>query len=260
MYSIAEASILSGVSRDMIRHYEKIKLIKPNRNPENNYRTYTYNDICLITLIRMYNGFGIPLKECRKMLWGEYIDNGCKQMQYKIDLLKKEQLLLQSRIEFSQSLCRCLEAYVSGQFSFLADRSSILLIPRFDDGYRLNLLEYEPELNRVFQYYYRIQKTDLTHPGNPYPHDVGIMIPTPMEHSISDTVVISRSLVHHCWLELPYGNSITHTDLQPLFDDLLHQNLSIDGDIICYQILESAKENKDNVVLCLETPVRYGTD
>lgn len=256
MYSISEASMLSGVSRDMIRHYEKIGILKPNRKPENNYRTYSYDDVCLITLIRMYNGFGIPLKECGNVFRGEHIENGCRQMRHKIDLLRKEQQLLQSKIEFSQSLCKCLECYTSGQFSFLANRGSILLIPRFEDGYRFNIFEQEPELNQVFQYFYRIRKEDLAHPGASYPYDVGIMIPASVDHAIPDALVIKRNLVHHSWLEVPHGTSVTKTGLQPLFDDLHNLNLSIDGDIICYQILESAKTNKDYVVLCLETPVQ----
>lgn len=43
-YSIRELSELLGISREMVRYYEKCGAISPSRNNENNYRIYTAID------------------------------------------------------------------------------------------------------------------------------------------------------------------------------------------------------------------------
>ena len=48
-FNIGEVSRLFNVSADSIRYYEKIGILEPTRNQENNYRVYTLSDIRLYT-------------------------------------------------------------------------------------------------------------------------------------------------------------------------------------------------------------------
>ena len=42
VYTIGEASVVTGLSRKTLRYYDSIKLVVPAmRNPENNDRSYT---------------------------------------------------------------------------------------------------------------------------------------------------------------------------------------------------------------------------
>ena len=50
--NIKNASILTGVSDQMIRYYEKLGLINPKRNKNNNYRDYQQADINNIVMIK----------------------------------------------------------------------------------------------------------------------------------------------------------------------------------------------------------------
>ena len=53
--NIQEASIATGISKDMIRFYEKKGLLHPSRNPENHYRDYSMGDIHILVTIKFYS-------------------------------------------------------------------------------------------------------------------------------------------------------------------------------------------------------------
>ena len=58
---INDASRSTGISRDMIRYYEKLGLVTPVHLP-NGYRDYSDNDLYLLTVIRYLSNLGVPLK------------------------------------------------------------------------------------------------------------------------------------------------------------------------------------------------------
>ena len=63
-YTVGEVSRITGVSRDMLRFYDKMGLVKPAYiNEETKYRYYTYDQFWLIDIIQMCRGLDIPLKE-----------------------------------------------------------------------------------------------------------------------------------------------------------------------------------------------------
>ena len=62
---INDASRATGVSRDMIRFYEKQGLVCPARLP-NGYRDYSDDDLYLLTVIRYLSNLGVPLRVISK--------------------------------------------------------------------------------------------------------------------------------------------------------------------------------------------------
>ena len=69
--NIKQAEQLSGVSRQNIRFYEREGLIHPGRNPENDYREYTQEDIRTLKLIRAMRMLDMPLEKIKALLEGE---------------------------------------------------------------------------------------------------------------------------------------------------------------------------------------------
>lgn len=59
-----------GVTRDMIRYYEKEELIpiRSSRNPANNYRDYSEEDIERIWCIKLLIGIGFSVKEIKQLM------------------------------------------------------------------------------------------------------------------------------------------------------------------------------------------------
>lgn len=68
--NIKEASEQSGVSSRNIRYYEQAGLLHPDRNPENEYRIYTPQDIRTLKFIRALRMLDMPLEDIHQILEG----------------------------------------------------------------------------------------------------------------------------------------------------------------------------------------------
>lgn len=69
--NIKEAERLTGISRRNIRFYEQKGMLRPARNPENDYREYTPEDIQNLKYIRALRMVDMPLEEIQKVLAGK---------------------------------------------------------------------------------------------------------------------------------------------------------------------------------------------
>ncbi len=58
----------TGISRDTLRYWRQRGLITPQRNPANNYLTYTTQDVKRITLIKEAQTLGFTLSEIALLL------------------------------------------------------------------------------------------------------------------------------------------------------------------------------------------------
>jgi MerR family transcriptional regulator, copper efflux regulator len=65
--NIGEAAAASGVSAKMIRHYETLGLVRPERRV-NNYRSYTGQDVAVLRFIRHARELAFPLSEVKRLL------------------------------------------------------------------------------------------------------------------------------------------------------------------------------------------------
>jgi len=67
-YSIGEFAAINRVTPRMLRHYDKIGLLKPAAISENGYRVYTSVQIETVSGIRLYQSCGFTLTEIMKLL------------------------------------------------------------------------------------------------------------------------------------------------------------------------------------------------
>ncbi len=63
----AKIAKLTQISTRMLRHYEHIGLVSPDRSV-NNYRNYSSHDVEKILKIKTLNEAGIPLKSIHKLI------------------------------------------------------------------------------------------------------------------------------------------------------------------------------------------------
>jgi Cu(I)-responsive transcriptional regulator len=68
LITISEASIATGVTPKMIRHYESIGLITPPTRTENRYRHYSPRDLHELGFIRRARDLGFSMEDIRHLL------------------------------------------------------------------------------------------------------------------------------------------------------------------------------------------------
>lgn len=69
VYSIGEASVVTGLSASALRYYDSIGLVVPAmRNPENNYRCYTKEQIILLCIVKRLRKAGCSIEVIRTVI------------------------------------------------------------------------------------------------------------------------------------------------------------------------------------------------
>lgn len=68
-YLIGEVSRITGISKDTLRFYDKIGLLKPRyTDPHNNYRYYTYDQFWSLDIISCCRSLNISIEKIRSIL------------------------------------------------------------------------------------------------------------------------------------------------------------------------------------------------
>jgi MerR family copper efflux transcriptional regulator len=67
-YNIGEASLRSGVSAKMIRHYEELGLTPKPRRTESGYRVYEESDVHTLRFIRRARDLGFSIRRIAELL------------------------------------------------------------------------------------------------------------------------------------------------------------------------------------------------
>lgn len=104
-YSVKWVTENLGITRDMLRHYEKEGLlpIDETRNPTNNYRNYSDEDIEKIWTIKLLIGIGFSTREIRS--WQEDSDfSFYKVISEKVVQLEKRHDELMTYLEFAKTI------------------------------------------------------------------------------------------------------------------------------------------------------------
>lgn len=101
-YSGKELMKAFGVSKDALFYYEKIGLLSPLRNPENNYRMYTEKDVLTLHEIKNMTSLGFSLSEIRDYTSNHNISATLNNLDAEIEKLNasiKYQTALKQSIE-----------------------------------------------------------------------------------------------------------------------------------------------------------------
>ncbi len=106
-YKIGEIAAHFGISRELLRHYDKLGLLTPHKNEHNGYRVYNRADFICLGYIRDLSKMGIPLNEIKAILRSDNVDKD-------VDILKARHAKVAQQINELQELLFRIEDYQKG--------------------------------------------------------------------------------------------------------------------------------------------------
>ena len=100
IYQVEE---LVGITKKNIRFYEDAGLLNPKRNPQNDYRDYSLEDVQILERIKLLRKLSVPIEEIRLLFDGKCSFKSV--MENQIERLTKEQ----QNTERMKDLCSSLK-------------------------------------------------------------------------------------------------------------------------------------------------------
>jgi DNA-binding transcriptional MerR regulator len=111
IFLIGELSKLFNISTDTLRHYDRIDLLKPNYDENNNYRYYSIRDFFKLSRILFLKNLDIPLEEVKKYMRNKNTENLLsllkkkdEEIDYKINRLMNLRKKIQTKLEMLESI------------------------------------------------------------------------------------------------------------------------------------------------------------
>ena len=117
IYQVEE---LVGITKNNIRFYEEQKLLCPKRNPENDYREYSLEDVRQLEKIKLLRKLSVPIEDIR------LLENGrlslTQSMNQQIERIEKEQknteLMKELCAKLRDESCSCSSCRILPDFDF----------------------------------------------------------------------------------------------------------------------------------------------
>lgn len=108
-FRIGELSKLFNIGVDSIRYYEEVGLLSPERDPVNNYRLYTIEDVRKLTMIRELLGLNMTTEQIKYFDENRNVSNTISLLEQELALVNESLVKLyetknsiQSRLESFQ--------------------------------------------------------------------------------------------------------------------------------------------------------------
>lgn len=103
-YNVSEFSKLCGIPKDTLLYYDRIDLVKPSRNPQNGYRTYSFDQLFEISFLQQLKATGTPLANI-------------KQFQCSPSISRLDAIVCESQTRLDAQLANLLQAQEALQAS-----------------------------------------------------------------------------------------------------------------------------------------------
>jgi len=162
-YKISEFSKLMGVSLKTLKHYEKLKILIPEVDEENNYRYYNFYHGGRMLRSKCFTNLGFTVKETSHIINDKGIDEiiDCLQRQEAINA--KELLLLRLRQERIEEIKQRYMLFRDKANTWMiADRKAYYFIKHVQNGAFIedektwnrvdDLIKCQPHITEIFYY------------------------------------------------------------------------------------------------------------
>ncbi|MDD4370368.1 MAG: MerR family transcriptional regulator [Anaerostipes sp.] len=244
-FRIGELSKLFGIGVDSIRYYEKVGLLHPTRNTENNYRFYSMDDIRQLTMIRELLNLNFSTEQIRHYDLNRTLEHTTTLLEDELTVINEEiAKLYETKNSIQARLKNIYQNTSSDHLNHirvleLEDRPCVMVS---NDNLPDNYVDYY-----LVQYMHSMQKNiDTIGACDCYTLDLKNSNPDSLYYRTKNVFFYSDTLTYHSnytlpagtYLSLMYRGALSKTKewVPKLFEYAKKHNYSIHGDPIefCY--------------------------
>lgn len=132
-YLIGNIADYFGVSRDTIRHYDKLGILSPRKSHENNYRYYSREDFMALTYVFLLRHMDIPLDEIKCMMFDATLEKALEIMLAQEKKILKQISNLNELLKYVKDYQECFQNAMDYTSVFVTRESPAFLIKRTEN-------------------------------------------------------------------------------------------------------------------------------
>ncbi|MBQ9327513.1 MAG: MerR family transcriptional regulator [Solobacterium sp.] len=238
--NIKQASEYTGISRDMIRFYEKKGIIHPTRR-ENGYRDYTTHDLLLLVTARQYSCLGIELNTIAELAAKQDPVFLLDELHHSVMRLEEETNWLSQRLFSASYMEQTFRMIQEGSEYQLVPHGPFIYYPRSDFHHFASLYAYH-SARPVF----RIQNQSLQ--MNEYPNEQGMVFQKPVKTDLPAYSYAEGTFLRFL-ISLPPDTEITSSVINPFIQRAEALGHTICGDAFVSMIMGDPEHIREDVVV-----------
>ena len=247
--NINEVSIKTGISKDMIRYYEKIDLIHP-RHLDNGYRDYTSEDIYQLVTIKQYSTLGIKLKTLHSLLKFELIDKAQTELQQAIVENQTALQFMQEKISFGKDMEKVLQMIQQNKYVQFNTRKPCYFYPNVSSENQT--AQYVK--GGVFKPMFRIGLDQLEKSTQPI--ESGMLFLHRIKEIEDSFYYYPQTKSIRTIVSIPVTRNLEVRDYLPFINDMRANGFEIINDCLGYKIMTANKNGKEMNLILLSFPIQ----
>ena len=249
--NIREASMLTGISRDMLRHYEKLGILSPGRNPGNGYRDYSMVDINNAVMIKQYSSLGISLRTLTKLSRQGDVHAAQMEMEAVIRRLEADLEWTRARLENAKDYSHLFSTVQEGiGHTDTGICPTTYYYRRPEDGKGFSYTE--PCANGAVRMVFRIAPEDVL--LEEFPTDQGILSLKQIENYPFPYIEIPAHRYWRTVIEQDPDAVMNGSQLQRILRKMNEEGYALAGGVLLSQIMSATPEHPKKLV-CIECEV-----
>lgn len=246
--NINQASQMTGVSKDMIRFYEKKGMIDPVRNKENNYREYNDHDLNLIVMIHEYSTMGMSLKTISRLMKGQDIKDATLELEDSIRRLRNEEMWIRARINSAVDSAKLLSMVRDEVPYEIGVRSSSFCYVVKNESFG-NIYTSLADNGGIAHSVFRVRKENLR--NEVWPEEHALLFNIPIGELEDETERIPAHKYYRTICKHEKGSKIRYRDIEGIIDEIKSMGYNPEGEVHIYQIMGSIEDDVEDLV-CVE--------
>lgn len=263
-YKVGEISKLYNISSDILRHYEKMGLLLPEKKGKNSYRYYSNKQIWKLGTIRALRQLGVGLEEIKEYLGERNLENSTELIGFQLKVVNEKLKELSKTKVLLERKSKYLQEYQSERKDGIIIRKKIgerkcykrykSVVTDWEIDLELRRLKYEADSNE----------------GEHFASSkVGAMVDidgynTGLYNLFEGTFLIDRDgeevLKEGEYLSLTFTGGYNKADnyYKKLKEYIEKNNLKVDGEILeLYKIDIYETDNEEEFVTEIQIPVKF---